>query len=104
MAHNGLEDTHAKYTQELAHTHLWAPEHDLEIGVLEAALNSDAHFIGAMGSRKTHATREAAFKTRKTARTFSDIVGPVGLDIGATDPNEIALSVLAQIVERRRQA
>lgn len=79
-------------------------EHDLEIGVLEAALNSDAHFIGAMGSRKTHATREAAFKTRKTARAFSDIVGPVGLDIGATDPNEIALSVLAQIVERRRQA
>lgn len=78
-------------------------DHDLEGPVLRAALNSQAHFIGAMGSRQTHAARQALFAQGDTARPFSDIVGPVGLDIGATDPSEIALSVLAQIVEKRRK-
>ncbi len=77
-------------------------DHDLEVPILQAALNSKAHFIGAMGSRKTHAARRALIQALDTHRPFDDIVGPVGLDIGATDPSEIALSILAQIVERRR--
>ena len=77
-------------------------DHDLEVPILQAALNSKAHFIGAMGSRKTHAARRALIQGLDTHRPFDDIVGPVGLDIGATDPSEIALSILAQIVERRR--
>jgi xanthine dehydrogenase accessory factor len=54
-----------------------------------------------LGSRKTHEQRRDLLQTG--ARPFEDIVGPVGLDIGATDPSEIALSILAQIVEKRRR-
>lgn len=77
-------------------------EHNLELPILEAALNSKAHYIGAMGSRKTHAQRRDVLTKAQTVRPFEDIIGPVGLDIGATDPSEIALSILAQIVEKRR--
>lgn len=79
-------------------------EHDMETGILQAALNSEAHYIGALGSRKTHEQRRLLLQPHDTARPFEDIIGPVGLDIGATDPSEIALSILAQIVEKRRLA
>lgn len=78
-------------------------EHNLELNILHRALDSQAHFIGAMGSRKTHAQREELLALRApTARPFSDINGPIGIDIGAKDPAEIGLSVLAQIVQKRR--
>jgi xanthine dehydrogenase accessory factor len=77
-------------------------EHNLELPILEAALNSNAHYIGAMGSRATHMQRRELLGERVTKRPFEDIVGPVGLDIGASDPAEIALSILAQIIEKRR--
>lgn len=76
-------------------------EHDLELPILTAALNSDAHFIGAMGSRKTHAQRGQHFAHVETKRQFADIVGPIGLDIGAQDPSEISLSILAQVTALR---
>ena len=79
-------------------------EHNLELPILESALNSEAHFIGALGSRKTHAQRQELLAMRPPApRPFGDITGPVGLDIGASDPSEIALSILAQIVAKRRE-
>jgi xanthine dehydrogenase accessory factor len=76
-------------------------EHEMETAILQAALDSQAHYIGALGSRKTHEQRRDLLQTG--ARPFEDIIGPVGLDIGATDPSEIALSILAQIVEKRRR-
>jgi len=76
-------------------------EHEMETAILQAALDSEAHYIGALGSRKTHEQRRDLLQTG--ARPFEDIIGPVGLDIGATDPSEIALSILAQIVEKRRR-
>lgn len=80
-------------------------EHNLEIPILEAALHSQVHFIGALGSRNTHAQRRSLMDVRPpTPRPFSDIVGPAGLNIGAADPAEIALSIMAQIVEQRRRA
>ena len=79
-------------------------EHNLEVLILQAALNSEAHFIGALGSRKTHTQRLDILKMQGPyVRPTSDIVGPVGLDIGAADPTEIALSIMAQIVAHRRK-
>jgi xanthine dehydrogenase accessory factor len=74
--------------------------HDPKIDdpALTSALRSDAFYIGALGSRKTHAARcgrltEAGFTEHDLAR----IHGPVGLSIGALSPAEIAISILAQI-------
>jgi len=79
-------------------------EHNLEVPILQAALNSEAHFIGALGSRRTHVQRLDILNMQGPfARPTSDIVGPVGLDIGAADPAEIALSIMAQIVALRRK-
>tara|TARA_R110000868_G_scaffold28525_6_gene106890 strand:- start:23586 stop:24299 length:714 start_codon:yes stop_codon:yes gene_type:complete len=67
---------------------------------LEVALKSDAFYIGALGSRKTHAGRvarltDAGFSEAEIAR----IHAPVGLNIGSISPAEIAVSILAQITE-----
>jgi xanthine dehydrogenase accessory factor len=75
----------------------------LDDPALQAALRSPAFYIGALGSRKTHAARlerlaAAGFTPEQTARVH----GPVGLSIGALSPAEIAISVLAQITTVRR--
>lgn len=75
----------------------------LDDPALIAALKSDAFYVGALGSKKTHAARvgrlkDAGFDDAAIAR----IHGPVGLDIGAVSPAEIAISVMAQIIERLR--
>jgi xanthine dehydrogenase accessory factor len=72
----------------------------LDDPALASALRSDAFFIGALGSRKTHASRLERLK----AQGFGDsdmarIHGPVGLSIGAVSPAEIAISVLAQLTQ-----
>ncbi len=72
----------------------------LDDPALQAALSSEAFYIGALGSRKTHAARlerlrEAGFDDGQLAR----IHGPVGLGIGARSPAEIAVSILAQITQ-----
>ena len=83
--------------------------HDPKIDdpALIAALRSPAFYIGALGSTRTHAARcrrlvEAGFGEAEIAR----IHGPVGLDIDAVSPAEIAVSILAQItvVLRRGKA
>ena len=72
---------------------------------LELALRSDCFYIGALGSRKTHARRVE----RLSAAGFSDaavarIHAPIGMNIGAISPAEIALSILAQIIASYRSA
>lgn len=71
----------------------------LDDPALSSALRSSAFYIGALGSRKTHASRTARLKEMG----FSDsdltrIHGPVGLDINALSPAEIAVSIVAQII------
>jgi xanthine dehydrogenase accessory factor len=81
--------------------------HDPKIDdpALAVALDTPAFYIGALGSKKTQAARNERLK----ARGFSDeklarIHGPVGLAIGAKSPEEIALSIVAQITEVLRKA
>lgn len=67
---------------------------------LEVALRSDAFYIGALGSRKTHAGRVERLKAAGyTDAEIRRIHAPVGLAIGAVSPAEIAVSILAQITE-----
>ena len=80
--------------------------HDPKIDdqALVAALRADCFYIGALGSRKTHASR----LDRMRAAGFTDldlarIHAPIGLDIGAVSPAEIAVSILGQIIAARRR-
>ncbi len=75
----------------------------LDDPALEAALKSPAFYVGSLGSRKTHAARLGRLKALGfTDNELSRIHGPVGLDIGALSPAEIALSIMAQITQIRR--
>ena len=81
---------------------LLAHDPKFETPALNIALRSRAAYIGAIGSRKTSAER----KERLRQSGFSDeqiarIHGPVGLDIGAKSPAEIAISILAEIIAVR---
>ena len=74
----------------------------LDDPALESALKSDAFYIGSLGSRRTHAKRkERLAEAGITDEQFARIHGPVGLNIGAKSPAEIAVSILGQIVEVR---
>jgi xanthine dehydrogenase accessory factor len=74
----------------------------LDDPALEAALKSDAFYVGALGSKRTHAKRkERLSEAGITDEQFSRIHGPVGLNIGAKSPAEIAVSILGQIIEAR---
>jgi xanthine dehydrogenase accessory factor len=84
---------------------LVALTHDPKVDdpALIAALRSNSFYIGALGSRKSHAGRLARLKQQG----FSDgdltrIRGPVGLPIGARSPAEIAISILAEITQTLR--
>ena len=74
--------------------------HDPKIDdpALAAVLRSDAFYIGALGSRKTHAARvERLTESGFGAKEIGRIHGPVGLSLGAVSPAEIAVSILAQV-------
>lgn len=77
----------------------------LDDPALDRALKSQAFYIGALGSRRTHARRlDRLRELGHDDHAFARIHGPVGLDIGAVTAPEIALSVLAQIVQARRHS
>jgi xanthine dehydrogenase accessory factor len=74
----------------------------LDDPALEAALRSDVFYVGALGSKRTHARRkERLGEAGITDEQFARIHGPIGLNIGAKSPAEIAVSILGQIIEAR---
>ena len=89
-----------------AFTALVAVTHDPKIDdwPLVSALKTGAFYVGALGSRKTHARRvdrltEAGLGETEIAR----IAAPIGLDIGAQTPEEIAVAILAQVIAALRK-
>lgn len=69
------------------------------------ALKTGCFYIGALGSRKTHAKRVKRFlEAGLTEADIARIDAPIGLDIGAASPSEIAVAVLAGIIGALRKA
>ncbi len=90
-----------------AHSYVVILTHDpkFDVPALAVALRSAAGYIGIIGSRKTHERRRARLRTE---HGFSDaeldrIHAPIGLDIGAETPQEIALAIIAEMVAVRRR-
>ncbi|MFZ1468832.1 MAG: XdhC/CoxI family protein [Paracoccaceae bacterium] len=72
----------------------------LDDPAIAAALRSDCFYLGCLGSRRTHAKRVERLQTAGFSEAeIARIHAPVGLDIGARSPAEIALSVLAQMTQ-----
>jgi xanthine dehydrogenase accessory factor len=88
-----------------AHTAFAALTHDPKIDdpALLHAISKDCFYVGALGSRKTHAARIERLKSQgATGAQLARIHAPIGLDIGAVSPAEIAVSILAEITARLR--
>ncbi len=76
---------------------------DIDDEALCAALRSDCFYIGALGSRRSHAKRVARLHARGVSEEMTRIIhAPVGLDIGSVSPGEIALSIIAEMVKVMR--
>jgi xanthine dehydrogenase accessory factor len=89
-----------RYTALVALSHI--PGIDDE--ALKAALAADCFYIGALGSRRTHAKRLERLRAQNISdAALARIRAPVGLDIGAVGASEIAISILAEVIAERRQ-
>lgn len=76
----------------------------LDEPALATALGSDAFYIGALGSTRTQAARLTRLRALGLDdHTLARVHGPVGMNIGARSAAEIAVSILAQIIERLRR-
>jgi xanthine dehydrogenase accessory factor len=87
-----------------ARTVLAVLTHDekFDIPLLETALTLDVAYIGAMGSRRTHERRmQLLAEAGVDAVALARLRSPIGLDIGASTPEETAVSILAEVVAVR---
>ncbi|MBN9234387.1 MULTISPECIES: XdhC family protein [Phyllobacteriaceae] len=99
---------HAEWPQDVlarqpldGYTALAAVTHDPKIDdfALKAALDARCFYVGALGSRKTHAKRvERLLALGASADDVARIHSPIGVDIGAANPAEIAVAVLAEVI------
>jgi xanthine dehydrogenase accessory factor len=77
--------------------------HNHDLDAVKAALKTEAGYVGLLGSRRKKALlfkalQESGFDQKNIDR----VIIPVGLDIGSTTPEEISVSIMAQIIERRK--
>jgi xanthine/CO dehydrogenase XdhC/CoxF family maturation factor len=78
---------------------------DLDGPAISAALAAGTPYVGAMGSRSTQTRRREWLLAHDVTEAALDAVhAPIGLDIGADDPGEIAVAILAEVVAVRRGA
>ena len=85
-----------------AYTYTAILSHDPKIddNALEILLNNEVAYIGALGSKKTHAKRTARLLENGFSQEQIDTIhAPIGLSIGAKGANEIALAIMGQILE-----
>ena len=71
-----------------------------DVDLIEAALALDVAYVGAMGSRSTHEARVAALADRGIS-DLARLHSPIGLDLGASSPEETAISILAEVLAER---
>jgi xanthine dehydrogenase accessory factor len=89
-----------RYTALLALTH----DPKIDDPAIEAALRAECFYIGALGSRKTHGRRVERLRAAGFGEAdMGRIHAPIGLDIGAVSPAEIAVSILAEMVATLRK-
>ena len=99
----GMPDDVVTALRPDAHTAIVALTHDpkLDDMALLEALNSDAFYVGALGSRRNQATRKVRLAEHfgLSEAALARLHGPVGLHLGAKTPAEIAVSIVAEIVQ-----
>jgi xanthine dehydrogenase accessory factor len=104
----GMPDDAVRALVPDAHTAIVALTHDpkLDDMALLEALGSDAFYVGALGSRRNQQARKQRLAEHfdLTAEVLARLHGPVGLSIGAKTPAEIAVSIIAQIVQVKNLA
>lgn len=100
---SGMPDDEVLAMRPDAHTAIVALTHDpkLDDMALLEALNSPAFYVGALGSRRNQVARKArlAEHFELSEQALGRLHGPVGLRLGAKTPSEIAVSIVAEIVQ-----
>ena len=98
-----MPDDEVLAMQPDAHTAIVALTHDpkLDDMALLEALNSSAFYVGALGSRRNQQARKERLAEHfdLSEQALSRLHGPVGLRLGAKTPSEIAVSIVAEIVQ-----
>lgn len=103
---NGMPDDVVQEIQPDAHTAIVAVTHDpkLDDMALLEALKCDAFYVGALGSRKNQDKRRERMRMFDLSENeISRLHGPVGLPIGSRTPSEIAIAILAEIIQVRTE-
>jgi xanthine dehydrogenase accessory factor len=97
--HRWLEQQHVDQRTVIA---VLTHDPKFDVPALRVALRTDAGYIGAMGSRRTHEDRlERLKEAGVTADEIARLHSPIGLDLGARTPEETAISIAAEIVQAR---
>lgn len=74
-------------------------DHKFDVPALVAALGTRVGYLGAMGSRRTHAERTERLREEGVGgEGLARITAPIGIDIGARTPEETAVAILAEII------